>query len=84
MSTFSVAQAKSHLSELIDRALRGEGVVITRHGTPVVEVRSLRPAATVLSPGDLAWLDAVRLRPAKSLSEDAATLVSRMRDEEWR
>jgi len=33
--TYSVAEAKNKLSELIDRALNGEGVLITRHGKPV-------------------------------------------------
>ena len=35
MPTYSVAEAKNKLSELIDRALNGEGVLITRHGKPV-------------------------------------------------
>ncbi len=39
MSTHTVAEAEGHLSELIDRALEGEGVVITRHGKPVVELK---------------------------------------------
>ena len=39
MSTHTVAEAAGHLSELIDRALKGEGVVITRHGEPVVELK---------------------------------------------
>lgn len=28
-------EAKTHLSELLDRVARGERIVITRHGTPV-------------------------------------------------
>jgi antitoxin (DNA-binding transcriptional repressor) of toxin-antitoxin stability system len=35
MTTVSLAQAKAHLSELIDRVEGGEDVVITRHGEPV-------------------------------------------------
>ena len=34
----SVHEAKTNLSKLIEAALRGEQVVITRHGVPVVEV----------------------------------------------
>jgi len=37
--THSVAEAENRLPELIDRALAGEGVTITRHGRPVVELR---------------------------------------------
>jgi len=39
MSEHSVAEAKTHLSKLIDRAIAGETVVITRHGHAVVEIR---------------------------------------------
>ena len=42
MSEYSVAEAKNKLPSLINKALDGEEVVITRHGKPVVE---LRPAA---------------------------------------
>ena len=49
MSTYSVADAKNKLPRLIDRALEGEEVIITRHGKPVVE---LRPAAVRPPKGD--------------------------------
>lgn len=35
MSEHSIAEARAHLSALIDRALAGETVVITRRGKPV-------------------------------------------------
>lgn len=81
MSTHSVAEAKNKLSELIDRALEGEGVVITRHGRPVVELRPVTPPAQQLMTKDLDWLAARRVgaAPAKS---DAGKLVGTMRDEE--
>lgn len=39
MPHYSVATTKDQLSSLIDKALAGEEVVITRHGKPVVELR---------------------------------------------
>jgi prevent-host-death family protein len=36
MSTYSIADATLHLAKLIDLALAGESVVITRRGRPVV------------------------------------------------
>jgi len=39
VSTYSVAHAKAGLPGLINRALAGEEVIITRHGKPVVELR---------------------------------------------
>jgi prevent-host-death family protein len=39
MTDYSVAQAKNALPKLIDRALQGEEVIITRRGKPVAELR---------------------------------------------
>jgi prevent-host-death family protein len=39
MSTYSIAQAKDQLSRLVDEALAGKQVTITRHGKPVAELR---------------------------------------------
>ena len=49
METIGLFEAKTHLSELVARAERGEEVVITRHNKPVARlvpvVRSTRAAA---------------------------------------
>ena len=37
-ATVGAFEAKTHLSELIDRAAKGEEIVITRHGTPVAKL----------------------------------------------
>jgi prevent-host-death family protein len=80
MSTHSVADAKNHLSDLINRALRGEGVVITRRGQPVVELKAVRPVPQPITKADIEWLQARRAgRPMPKT--DAATLVRQMRDE---
>jgi prevent-host-death family protein len=41
MSEYSVADAKNKLPSLINKALEGEEIVITRHGKPVVELRQI-------------------------------------------
>ena len=57
MSTHTVAEAEGHLSELIDRALNGEGVVITRHGKPVVELKPVpSPPLRRLTQADIDWV----------------------------
>jgi prevent-host-death family protein len=38
MAQVSVAEAKDQLSRLIDRAMNGEVVTITRHGKPVAQL----------------------------------------------
>ena len=56
MSTYSVVDAKNGLPGLIDRALAGEDVVITRHGKPVAELRALAAPAASPGPATYAWL----------------------------
>ena len=80
MSNYSVAEAKNKLPELIDRAQEGEDIVITRHGRPVAELRSIPKPTRRITPEALDWLDARRLKRTK-VTEDAETLVSKIRDE---
>jgi len=44
MSTVTVADAKAHLSELLDRVEAGEEVVITRRGKAIARLSSVVPA----------------------------------------
>ncbi len=81
MSTHSVAEAKNKLPELIDRALKGEGIVITRHGHPVAELRPIPAPERRITDEDIAWLDAHRVGSHPAAIE-AGTLVSTMRDED--
>ncbi len=60
MSSYSVADAKNHLPSLIDKALAGEEVVITRHGKPVVELRTTVPVEVRPNPALYGWLRARR------------------------
>jgi len=39
MSRYSVAEANNTLSSLLDKAMAGEEVIITRHGKPIVEFK---------------------------------------------
>ena len=80
MSNHSVSEAKNRLPELIDRALEGEDIVITRHGRPVAELRPIPKPARRITPEALDWLVNRRLK-LRNVTEDAGTLVSKMRDE---
>jgi prevent-host-death family protein len=81
MATYSLAQAKDQLSRLIDEALRGEIVTITRHGKPVV---SLSPSAPGHTPLTVQYVKEMRRRAQArpSLGADSVTLIREMRDEE--
>lgn len=56
MTIYSVADAKNGLPRLIDRALEGEEVVISRHGQPVAELRPIRQPARPGSEASYDWL----------------------------
>lgn len=83
MSTHSVVEAKNQLSELIDRALKGEAVIITRHGRPVVELKAIAEPVHPVSPADLDWLAQRRVGRA-SVAENAGDLLTKLRDEQER
>ena len=83
MSVHSVAEAKNQLSELIDRAVKGEDVVITRHGRPVVELRAIPEPTRPASAADLDWLAERRVGRIPA-SEDAGGLLTKLRDEQER
>jgi antitoxin (DNA-binding transcriptional repressor) of toxin-antitoxin stability system len=80
MSTHSVAEATNQLPRLIDRALKGETVVISRDGQPVVELRPISAAPRPMTQADIDWIDANRVGKAPA-DLDAVTEVGRMRDE---
>jgi antitoxin (DNA-binding transcriptional repressor) of toxin-antitoxin stability system len=83
MSEHSVAEARDNLSKLIERALNGEAVVITRHGKPLIEFKPVQAPPRQMTEADIQRLRAnrVTLKPG---ADDAVTLLRKMRDEDWR
>ena len=81
MTTYSVADAKNHLPSLIDKALAGEEVVITRHGKPVVELRTTTAPEVRANPALYAWLRARRdSRPGMDIT--SVELLRQMYEDE--
>jgi prevent-host-death family protein len=61
MATFNVAEAKTHFSALIQRALMGEEVIIARDNKPVLRLVPLKEARQPRQPGSArgeVWLAA--------------------------
>jgi prevent-host-death family protein len=81
MSDYSVAQARNHLSKLIERAGKGETITITRHGK--VAARIIGPEE---KPAPADWRAALervyenRIR-LKGGPSDSTALIRQMRDE---
>lgn len=76
MDTINLAEAKAHLSELIDRVEAGDSIDITRRGKPVA-----RLTAVVMprKPIDAALLQALTASMPPQ-PEGAADLVRSLRD----
>ena len=43
MAKITIRELRNHGGDIVDRAARGEPITITRAGTPVAELRPLRP-----------------------------------------
>jgi prevent-host-death family protein len=78
MAEYSVAEAKNNLPKLLDRALAGECVTITRRGKPIARIVPEQQQGMSI---DLDWLERVRVRP-KNPDFNAVDLVRAMRDED--
>ncbi|HME27094.1 MAG TPA: type II toxin-antitoxin system prevent-host-death family antitoxin [Acetobacteraceae bacterium] len=84
MATYSVAEAKNRLPALIDKAIEGEEVVITRHGKPVAELHprhqpSVKPSKAARPM--LEWLLA-RTRARKSVGITSVELLDEMYEDD--
>jgi len=78
MGSVNLADAKAHLSELVERAAAGDPVCITRRGKPVAQITA---AETPRKRIDLSALRALTdTMPLQR--ESARNLVRRMRDED--
>ncbi len=76
MNAVNLADAKAHLSELVDRVEAGDAIDITRRGKPVARLTAV---AKPRKPIDAALLEALTATmPAQS--ESATDLVRSMRD----
>jgi prevent-host-death family protein len=51
MSQFNIAEAKSHFSELVQKALLGEEVIIAKDNKPLVRLVPVAPVAGRRTPG---------------------------------
>lgn len=76
MDTIKLADAKAHLSELVDRVVAGEVIDITRRGKPVARLTAVHQERRKVDISMLRNLTAT-MPPQPT---DAAQLVRSMRD----
>lgn len=76
MSVVNLAEAKAHLSELVDRVEAGDSIDITRRGKPVARLSSVALPRKAIDAAQLKKL--TESMPVQTQS--AADLVRSMRD----
>jgi prevent-host-death family protein len=77
MVTVNLAQAKAHLSELLDKVEAGEEVVVTRHGRAVARILAALRPKRALPLDDLAAFRATM----PTLRRSSAELLREARDD---
>jgi prevent-host-death family protein len=80
MPRYSIAEAKDRLAAIVDEAIAGEHVTITRDGAPVVELRPTREVGEGRASARLLDEIAERSRRLPSLERNAAEIIREMRD----
>ena len=78
MRNVNLADAKAHLSKLVEEAAAGEPVCITRRGRPVALLTAVEAQRRRIEPSALRALTEVMA----TQSESAGDLVRRMREED--
>jgi prevent-host-death family protein len=54
--TFQLAEAKTHFSEIVQKAMLGELIVVTKENRPVVRIVAIKPAQRVPGTGKGVWI----------------------------
>lgn len=78
MKTISLAEAKAHLSELVEQAAAGEAICITRRGKAIAQITAIQASHKRI---DLQALRALTDAMPRQ-SESAGEFVRTMRDED--
>lgn len=76
MNAINLADAKAHLSELVDRVVSGEVIEIIRRGKPVARLAPVQKSRKRI---DLAMLQAATATTPEQ-AQSAADLIRSMRD----
>jgi prevent-host-death family protein len=67
--TLQLAEAKTHFSEIVQKAMLGEHIVITKENRPVVRLVAIKPARRVPGTGKGVWMAADFDAPLEDFAE---------------
>ncbi len=69
MAQFNLADAKAHFSELVQKAMRGEEVIVAKENRPVVKIVPIKPARRKPGTGKGVWIAADFDQPLDDFKE---------------
>ena len=53
---YKLADAKSHLSEIIQKVMLGDSIIVTKENRPVVKIVPIKPATRTPGTGKGVWM----------------------------
>ena len=53
---YKLADAKSHFSEIVQKVMLGESIIVTRENRPVVKIVPIKPATRTPGTGKGIWM----------------------------
>jgi prevent-host-death family protein len=53
---YKLADAKAHFSEIVQKAMLGESIIVTKENRPVVKILAIKPATRYPGTGKGIWM----------------------------
>jgi prevent-host-death family protein len=56
IETYKLADAKAHFSEIVQKVMLGESIIVTKENRPVVRIVAIKPAKRAPGTGKGVWM----------------------------
>ena len=66
---YKLADAKAHFSEIVQKAMLGESIIVTKENRPVVKILAIKPATRYPGTGKGIWMSADFDQPLADFAE---------------
>jgi prevent-host-death family protein len=66
---YKLAEAKAHFSEIVQKAMLGESIIVTKENRPVVKIVPIKPATRAPGTGKGIWMSADFDQPLADFAE---------------
>ena len=66
---YKLAEAKAHFSEIVQKAMLGESIIVTKENRPVVKIVPIKPATRSPGTGKGIWMSADFDQPLADFAE---------------